>query len=243
MRTCGCGKGDRIRMRRQPVITISRQRGSGADEIAAMVAERLGVPLYDQQVISRAATESGVSEAAMVDAERSQGFLSRMLESLGRYAGMGVEGSVPIDFSSVSMLYTSADFRGVIEQVLRNIADSGPGVIVGHGGAQVALRRRPDVLHVFIHAPIEQRVRRVMLLRGIDHDLARKDVEDTDKGRTEFFRSNYDVNWYDLRLYDLVLNSGGREFGALSQEICTVAEQLADRTTSETPDLPSRRGG
>jgi cytidylate kinase len=226
---------------RVPVITVSRQRGSGADEIAARVAQKLDVPLYDQQVLSRAAAESGVSETAMVDAERSQGFLSRMLESLGRYAGMGVEGSVPIDFSSVSMLYTSADFRAVIEQVLRNIADSGPGVIVGHGGAQVALRRRPDVLHVFLHAPMEQRIRRMMSLLGVDREAARKDVEQTDKGRTDFFRSNYDVNWYDLRLYDLVINTGGRTYEDTAEEICTVARRMADRAVHETPDSPPLR--
>ncbi len=226
---------------RQPVITISRQRGSGADEIAALVSEKLGIPLYDQQVLSRAATEAGVSEAAMEDAERSQSFLSRMLESLGRYAGIGVEGSVPIDFSSVSMLYTSADFRTVIEQILRNIADSGSGVIIGHGGAQVALRRRPDVLHVFIHAPMEQRIRRIMSLRNVDRDAAKHDVEETERERTDFFRTNYNVNWYDLRLYDLVVNSGGREFEAVAEEICAVAKQTSDRAAADAPDHPLTR--
>ncbi len=226
---------------RQPVITISRQRGSGADEIAALVANRLDIPLYDQQVLSRAATEAGVSEAAMEDAERNQSFLSRMLESLGRYAGIGVEGSVPIDFSSVSMLYTSGDFRIVIEQILRNIADSGSGVIVGHGGAQVALRRRPDVLHVFIHAPIEQRIRRIMSLRNVGRDAAKRDVEETERERTDFFRTNYNVNWYDLRLYDLVVNSGGREYEAIADEICAVATQTSDRAAADAPDHPLAR--
>jgi len=226
---------------RDPVITISRQRGSGADEIAALVAQQLNIPLYDQQVLSRAAAESGVSESAMADAERSQGFLSRMLESLGRYAGMGVEGSVPIDFSSVSMLYTSADFRAVIEQILRNIADSGPGVIVGHGGAQVALRRRPDVLHVFIHAPMENRIRRMMALRHLNREEAKKDVEQTDRERTEFFKNNYNINWYDLRLYDLVINSGPRQYQDVAEEICTVARMMPDRTLAETPDHPPLR--
>ena len=201
---------------RDPVITISRQRGSGADEIAALVAQQLNIPLYDQQVLSRAAAESGVSESAMADAERSQGFLSRMLESLGRYAGMGVEGSVPIDFSSVSMLYTSADFRAVIEQILRNIADSGPGVIVGHGGAQVALRH-------------------------LNREEAKKDVEQTDRERTEFFKNNYNINWYDLRLYDLVINSGPRQYQDVAEEICTVARMMPDRTLAETPDHPPLR--
>jgi cytidylate kinase len=222
---------------RQPVITISRQRGPGADDIAAMVAQKLGIPLYDNQVLSRAAAEAGVSEAAMLDAERHHGFLSRMLESLGRYAGVGTEGSVPMDFSSVSMLYTSADFRAIIEEVLRNIADSGPGVIIGHGGAQVALRRRPDVLHVFLHAPKEFRIRRIMQLRGVDHDEAKRDVEETEKERTDFFRTNYNVNWYDLRLYDLVINSGGRSYEEVADEIVMVARQMPDRTVAEAPTL------
>jgi len=225
----------------QPVITISRTRGSGADEISALVAQKLDIPLYDQQVLSRAAAEAGVSEAAMEGAQRSQSLMSRMLESLGRYAGLGVEGSVPIDFSSVSMLYTSADFRAVIEQILRNIADSGPGVIVGHGGAQVALRRRPDVLHVFLHAPREDRIRRMMTLLRVDRETARKDVERTEKERMDFFRTNYDINWYDLRLYDLVINTGGRAFEDVAEEICTLARQMPERTPAETPDIPSSR--
>ena len=227
---------------RKPVITISRQRGSGADEIAALVAEKLDIPLYDQQVISHAAAEAGVSEAVIADAGRSRGFLGRMLESLGRYAGMGVEGNVPVDFSSVSLFYTSADYRAVIEQVLRKIADSGPGVIIGHGGAQVALRRRSDVLHVFIHAPRQQRIRRMMSLLNVGREEAERDVGDTDRERTDFFRSNYNVNWYDLRLYDLTVNTGGRNFGAVADEICTVAQETLDRNPGDTPDPPPHRG-
>jgi cytidylate kinase len=138
------------------------------------------------------------------------------------------------------MLYTSADFRGVIEEVLRNIADSGPGVIIGHGGAQVALRRRPDVLHVFIHAPKENRIRRMMALLNTNYEAAKKDVEETERERTEFFRANYNVNWYDLRLYDLVINSGGREYTDVADEICAVARVTAERTHAEAPDHPLR---
>lgn len=221
---------------RKPVITISRQRGSGADDIAALVAQKLDIPLYDQQVISQAATEAGVSEAAIADAERSKGFLGRMLESLGRYAGTGMSESVPIDFSSVSMLYTSADFRAVIDQVLRNIADSGPGVIVGHAAAQTALRRRPDVLHVFTHAPREQRIRRMMELLNVGYEEARKDIEKTDKERNDFFRTNYDVNWYDLRFYDLAINTGWRTYDEVAGEICLVAEQIPERTPADIAD-------
>jgi cytidylate kinase len=221
---------------RQPVITFSRQRGSGADEIAALVAQKLNIPLYDQQVISRAAADAGVSENTIQTAARNQTFLARLIDSLGRYAGMGVEGSMPPDFSSVQMLYTSADYRAVIEQVLRGIADSGAGVIIGHGGAQAGLRRRPDVLHVFIHAPLEQRIRRMMAWHHLDYETAKKDCIETDKERTDFFRNNYNVNWYDLRLYDLVINSGGRTWDDVADEICHAAAELPERTVADTPD-------
>lgn len=221
---------------RQPVITISRLRGSGADEIAALVAQKLDIPLYDHQVISHAAREAGVSEAAIQGAARSQSFLARLVDSLGRYAGMGVEGTMPADFSSSTMLYTSADYRAVIEQALRSIADAGPGVIVGHGGAQVALRRRPEVLHVFIHAPLEQRIHRIMAWQHLDYNQARKDCEETDKERTDFFRANYNVNWYDVRLYDLSVNSAGHTWEQVAEHICAQARELPDRSVADTPD-------
>jgi len=225
---------------RQPVITISRQRGSGADEIAALVAQKLNIPLYDQQVISRAAQDAGVSEMTIESAAHSQSFLARLVDSLGRYAGMGVEGSMPADFSSVQMLYTSADYRTVIEQVLRSIADTGSGIIIGHGGAQAALRRRPDVLHVFIHAPLEQRIRRIMAWQKVDYDAAKRDCVETDKERTDYFRSNYNVNWYDLRLYDLVINSGGRTWEHVADEICEAAQMMPERSVADTPDAGER---
>jgi len=112
----------------QPVITISRQRGSGADEIALLVAQRLGIPLYDQQVLAQAATAAGVSEETITTAARQQGFLSRMLEALGRCGLATTDGVTAGSFEPGPTLASSADYRAVIEQVLRRIADSGPGV-------------------------------------------------------------------------------------------------------------------
>jgi cytidylate kinase len=226
----------------QPVITISRQRGSGADDIAALVAHKLGIPLYDQQVISRAAREAGVSEETIEKAARSQGFLARLMENLGRYAGMGVEGAVPVDFSSVQMMYTSADYRAIIEEVLRKIAASGPGVIVGHGGAQVALRNRPDVLHVFLHAPLEYRIRRMMAWHHLDYEAAKRDCEESDRERTNFFRTNYNVNWYDLRLYDLVINTAGRTWESVAEEICRVAREKFAIPAADVSDTGEQHG-
>ncbi len=225
----------------QPVITISRQRGSGADDIALLVAQRLGIPLYDQQVLAQAAAVAGVTEDTIATAAHQQGFLSRMLDALGRSGMASTDAVSPLAFDSGPTLGSSADYRAVIEQVLRHIADSGPGVIVGHGGGQVALRGRADVLHVFLHAPFEQRVLRMMSYAGLSRAAAEADVTQSDRERTLFFKQNYDVNWYDLRLYDLVLNTAGATYEQTAQEICTMAGRVADRGLLETPDTRPTR--
>jgi cytidylate kinase len=212
----------------KPVITISRQRGSGADDIAVLVAQRLDIPLYDHAVIERAARAAGVSEDVIASAERRQSFLGRMLESMSVYATPGLEAPAP-SMRGASLFSTSSDYRTVVEEVLRNIADSGPGVIVGHSGGQVALRGRPDVLHVFIHAPFEHRVERMMSYAQLNRDAAEKDVRREDQERTAFFKDNYGINWYDLRLYDLVVDGSKRAYDEIAEQICDVALGLSGR--------------
>jgi cytidylate kinase len=205
-----------------PVITISRQRGSGADDIAVIVAQALNVPLYDRQVLAEAARAAGVDETTIATAERRQGLLARIFEELGRFGALGTGAPSP-SFDEPSVLIASVDFRAVVEQVLQGIAEQGPCVIVGHGAGQVALRDRPDVLHVFLHAPFEQRVQRMMAYGKLDRTAAEKDVREADRERSAYFKDYYGLNWYDLRLYDLVLNTAGRTYADVAEEICAAA--------------------
>lgn len=191
-----------------PVVTIARQRGSGADEVAALVAQQLGVPLLDREVISRAATSAGVSEDALHNASRHNSLLSRMMENLGRFGTAGHEsGNMGMmeGVSSTTLLATSADFRTLLERALRDIAENESAVIVGHAG-QVALRGVPGTLHVFVHAPLEYRVAHLARAERMPMQKARAEIESTDRERVRYFRSAYQVDWYDLRLYDLSID-------------------------------------
>jgi cytidylate kinase/L-amino acid N-acyltransferase YncA len=208
-----------------PVVTISRQLGSGGDEIATLVAQRLGVPLLDREVISRAAQVAGVSEEALRAAERHSSLLSRMLESLGKFgAAGGGEGVALEGLSSTMLLTTSADFRALLERVLREIAAAGPAVILGHA-AQIALRDTPGTLHVFIHAPAEFRAAHLARTEGIPLAQARREIEVSDRERVRFYQSAYHVNWYDLRLYDLVLDTSVIGVHRAADVIAEVARQ------------------
>lgn len=217
-----------------PVVTIARQLGSGGEEVAAQVAERLGIPLLDHEIISRAAQEAGVSEEALRSAERSSSLLSRMLENLGKFGTAGAEGASVEGLSSVALLTTSSDFRALLERVLRDIAASGPAVIIGHA-AQIALRDTPGTLHCFVHAPVEFRAARLARAEGISLQKARKEIEESDRERVKFFQTAYHVNWYDLRLYDVVIDTQVLGIRGASQMIA----EMAKRASSATVELPA----
>ncbi|MER3420607.1 MAG: hypothetical protein C4290_08845, partial [Chloroflexota bacterium] len=223
-----------------PVVTISRQLGSGGDEIAALVARRLGVPLLDREVISRAAQVAGVSEEALRAAERHSSLLSRMLESLGRFgAASGSEGAILEGFSSTLLLTTSADFRALLERVLRETAGAEPAVILGHA-AQIALRDVPGTLHVFIHAPVDFRAAHLARAEGISLAQARREIEASDRERARFYQSAYHVNWYDLRLYDLVVDTAVTGIHRAAELIAEVARQCC--MAAPEPIAPAREG-
>lgn len=225
-----------------PVVTIARQHGSGGDEVATLVAERLGVPLLDREIISRAAQTAGVSEQALQGAERHSSLLSRMLESLGKFGTAGAEGAAIEGLSSTALLTTSADFRGLLQQVLQDTAAAGPAVILGHAG-QIALRNTAGTVHVFIHAPLEYRAARLARDEGIPTQQARAAIEESDRERVRFFQSAYQVSWYDLRLYDVVADTsllgvhGAADIIAdLARRAATVGEEMPSH--EEAPTAP-----
>jgi cytidylate kinase/L-amino acid N-acyltransferase YncA len=223
-----------------PVITIARQIGSGGDEVAALVAERLGMPLLDRQIITRAARTAGVSEEALQSAERHSSLLTRMLENLSRFGTSGGPESLPPTdgISSIALMTTSADFRALLQQVLRDVAAAGPAVILGHA-AQIALRDMPGTLHVFIHASADYRAARLARTENIPLEQARREVEDNDRERVRFYQTAYHVSWYDLRLYDLVLDTQLTGIEGAATAIVDLARACVEERPEPAPPSPA----
>lgn len=224
-----------------PVVTIARQLASGGDEVAAEVAQRLGVPLLDQEVITRAAQRAGVSEEALQASQRHASLLSRMLESLGKFGAAGAEGATMEGFTSTALLTTSADFRAMLGQVLRDMAAAGPAVVLGQAG-QIALRDMPGTVHVFVHAPLDYRIARHARAQNISHGKARTELEESDRERVRFFQSAYHVNWYDLRLYDVVVDTqllGVHGAAEMIADLAKHAVQAAPEAVTARPAAPA----
>lgn len=188
------------------VITISRQVGSAGEEVAQKVAADLGFRFIDYQVIQGAAREAGVSPETVSEAEHSPSLLTRILESLARNPSMPVAAwADPVPLTT-SPLFTSADYRRLIESVIRDLAAEGNCVMVGHA-AQVILRDRLDTLRVLVAGTVEPRVRRVMAGMNVDEKTALKTVERTDAERLDYFKRFYDTGWLTACTYDLCINT------------------------------------
>jgi cytidylate kinase/RimJ/RimL family protein N-acetyltransferase len=186
-----------------PVVTVSRQHGSGGEEVAALVAERLGVPLLEDEIKRRAAERAGVSERVLEEAERPTSWVTRILERLGS-VGVMSDGAA-VETATTVPVPTSETFRQIMDDVVREAAEDG-AVIVGHA-AHLVLKDRPGVLRVFVQAPLEARIQRLVHERGLSPADARREAETWDRERVRFYQDAYHVNWFDLRLYDCIVDT------------------------------------
>ena len=172
------------------VITISRQFGSGGRTIGKELAERLGVPCYDQELIEMFANKSGFSaqHIAELNEESTKGGILPGRESR-------VERSL-----QYSLWQKQRD-------VILELAEKEPCVIVGRC-ADFILRDREDTLRVYIHADKEKRAKRIVEVYGEREDAPMKRINDKDKRRESYYESFTTNKWGDAENYHITLDSG-----------------------------------
>lgn len=191
-------------------ITIEREFGSGASEIARLVASRLGWSLWDERLTQEIArlTES-TPEVVERREWRTDPVVYRVFQDFLRGA---FEGGLP----PVHRLH-SLDARriaAVSETAVKTAIASGPSVIVGRG-SQFFLRNRKDVFHVFLYASRAHKIRR-LISNGESQDRAIELVDTTDEARAAFVRQYLGLQWPERPLYQAMFNT---EMG----ESCTAA--------------------
>jgi cytidylate kinase len=182
------------------VVCISREEGAGGSETAELVAQRLGFRLIDEDIVARAATEAGLSEAEVADVERRRSAFSQVLEALAPGgASYGVMQAVPAG-------QTSGELRNLILAAIEETAASGDVVIVAHAASH-ALSKREGVLRVLVTAPIGTREQRVAAAQDLDGRKAARAIKQSDAGRADYIRRFYGVNAELPSHYDLVINT------------------------------------
>lgn len=181
------------------VITISRQYGSGGRVVGEKLAKELGIAFYDNELITRAAKESGFAEAAFARAEEKA--TNSLLYSIAM--GMNAYGNQDFGFSSLSL-----DDKIFLAQsnIIRKVAEEGPCVIVGRC-ADYVLKERSDVVHVFVHAGLDFRIKRATELYGISTEKAGEEVMKYDKRRSNYYNYHTSEKWGTLFNYDIAVRT------------------------------------
>ena len=185
-------------MKNPLIITIGREYCSGGREIGKALAEKLGISFYDKQIISLAAEKSGLSPEFITNNEQRvrSGFMQNLAASAAYQSGF---------FSSQYLPLSETIFISQ-SQVIRDIAAKERAVIVGRC-ADYILAGRQNTINVFIHAPKEARVKRIMALYHLDEAAALKAIATSDKERGNHYFRYTDLKWGKAQNYDLCVNS------------------------------------
>ena len=174
------------------IITISREFGSGGRFIGEEVAKKLGIAYYDKNIIGQIAEKSGLSpEYIQENAELSP------KKGLFAYAFSGRD----ITGKSVEDKVYEAQRNIILE-----LAEKEPCVIIGRN-ADYILKDRDDVLNVFIHGDMPEKIKRITGLYNVKEKEAVKMMADTDKRRRTNYNFYTDQNWGKASNYTLCLNS------------------------------------
>ncbi|MEA3407106.1 MAG: cytidylate kinase-like family protein [Chloroflexota bacterium] len=191
------------------VITMSRQVGSDAEEVAYRVAGELGLREFDKRAMTQVASEVGISPSEIVDYPideyRARNFFERLFSrqrevaEVTTWAGRwGVRSTRVLD---------EAAAIGLIEATMAAAYNHGDMLIIGRGG-QAILEDKPDVLHVRVVAPLEYRVERLQAERDMTAAQARRFARERDAAAAEYLRTFHHIDWDDPTLYHLVVNVG-----------------------------------
>jgi Cytidylate kinase-like family len=183
-------------------ITIEREYGCGASEIAGLVASRLGWNLWDQRLTQEIARLTESTPEAVEQREwRADPVVYRVFQDFLRG---GFEGGLPP--TSRLHLLDARRIAAVSEIAVKAAFSSGPSVIVGRG-SQFYLRNRKDVFHVFLYASRDHKIRR-LISRGETQNKAIELVDTTDKARAAFVRQYLGLQWQEPHLYHAMFNTG-----------------------------------
>jgi cytidylate kinase len=204
------------------VITISRQFGSGGDEIANQLGDLLGYRHFDKRQISLAAVEAGISDQECIDFSEENYNVKTFFDRLfGRLYPATTLGPWREDENGYripdKMLFTEENALDLVKKAIQVAYRTGNMIILGRGG-QFVLKDQPGVFHIRIEAPMEDRIQRIktqlkseqkVFDAGIDIRRKAQDMIVTrDYTSADYIKHFYDADWADPLHYHLVLNTG-----------------------------------
>ena len=204
-------------MKQYPMITISRQYGTDGHQIAKFLAETLGIPFYDTDLITIASQETRFAEKAFDEAERtattSLGYILSNRSNRSLYG-------MPLN-DQMFMVQSG---------IIRTIADKGPAVIVGRCADYVLSGYKPTI-DIFLQASTEARTKTVMERENVSKKEAQTRIARLDKSRATYYNYYTDRKWSDLNNYDIALNVSHLTAEEAAGLLATFINQVVEKTS------------
>jgi cytidylate kinase len=221
------------------VITISREVGSGGDQIARRLCELLGYRHFDKTLMAQVAREQGVSDTEVVDFSednyRVRGFIDALLRRSTRVATATTVGTTTRGEKTRLVQDVDEEMAAsFVRSTIRALRAHGQVVVVGRGG-QAILRDAADALHVRIIARLEDRIHEVTQAEGLTREAALTVIGERDRATAQYLRRFHGIDWADPSLYHLTVNTSlvGRE--AATDLLVTAARRMDARPVGVQP--------
>lgn len=187
-------------MAKKCIITIGRQFGSGGRYVGRLLAEKLGIPFYDKELLSEAAKQSGICEEIFEehDEKPTRSLLFSLVTGMQHHMGTG---NFYMDMPLNHRIFL-AQFDAI-----RKLAEEGSCVIVGRC-ADYVLRENPDTVSIFVKADMPSKIQRAVTYYGVEKDKAEERIRKADKQRASYYNYYATATWGDVDNYDLVVDTG-----------------------------------
>lgn len=196
------------------IITIGRQYGSGGRAVGRIIAEKLGIPLYDKELVELAAKESNVSLEAVkeIDERASSSLLYSLVT--GGWGSRGL--NAPLFYE----MPINDKFFIAQAKVIKDLATKGDCIIVGRCADYVLADTEHDVFSIFVYADMDYRVKFAVENLDVQQNKAKDTINKTDKQRKTYYDYYTDKSWGEMSSYDLCINVGKTGMERAAQLVC-----------------------
>ncbi len=181
------------------VITIARGYGSGGRTIGKMLSEELGIPYYDRDLLRLASDDSGINEQlfAKADEKLKKSLLFKIASNI--YKGE----LIPPDSDE---FVSNDNLFNYQAKIIKELADTETCIIIGRC-ADFILKDHPNVVRLFVHAPLQDCINTLVEMTGKSEKEVEKQILEIDKHRAEYYKYYTGREWENAKHYDLCLNS------------------------------------
>ena len=188
------------------VITLSREYGSGGRYIGRLIADKLGIKLYDKEFVIKVAEETGLSEDYIEENEQKRGVLAAL--NNGYYS----------EFNNADELFAKES------EIIKDIASKESCVIVGRCADRI-LEDKDNIFKVFVYSDMESKIKRATTYYGLNKEKAKKEIERIDKQRANHHKYYTGKEWRDLSNYDICVNSDALGVERTADIICEMIKE------------------